>query len=108
MREVHNSNEAVRSLLQIPSACPKSPIFAIQLEHPRALARYLQDSGMMVRAVVPPTVPIGTQRVRVCLHAGNTLGEVGKLVGALEAWCGAQPQSTKRDAEEKTRIPARL
>lgn len=36
---------------------------------------------------MPPTVPEGTQRVRVCLHAGNTEEEVRRLVGALEEWC---------------------
>lgn len=42
---------------------------------------------MMVRAVVPPTVPEGTSRVRVCLHAGNTEADVERLVTAMEEWC---------------------
>jgi 8-amino-7-oxononanoate synthase len=108
MRELHRSNDAVRGLLQLPCACPKSPILAIQLDRPRALAQYLQDYGMMVRAVVPPTVPIGTQRVRVCLHAGNTLGEVKKLVDALAVWCEAQSQSMKSGVAEKVGLLARL
>jgi 8-amino-7-oxononanoate synthase len=41
----------------------------------------------MVRAVVPPTVPLGTERVRVCLHAGNTVLEVQELVRVLKEWC---------------------
>jgi len=74
-------------LLTIPAQCPQSPIFSIQLREPKVLAAFLQKRGMMVRAVVPPTVPEGTQRVRVCLHAGNTEEEVRRLVGALEEWC---------------------
>lgn len=66
---------------------PRSPIFSIELEEPRRLAGWLQGRGFMVRAVVPPTVREGTARVRVCLHAGNTEGEVGGLVGAMEEWC---------------------
>ena len=45
---------------------------------------------MMVRAVVPPTVPDGTSRVRVCLHAGNTKTEVKALVKSLEVWALSQ------------------
>jgi 8-amino-7-oxononanoate synthase len=54
------------------------------------LAAFLQKRGMMVRAVVPPTVPEGTQRVRLCLHAGNTVEEVRALVDAVEEWCVAR------------------
>ena len=41
-----------------------------------------------MRAIVPPTVKEGTQRVRVCLHAGNGAGDVEGLVGCLRAWVG--------------------
>lgn len=88
LQQLHMNCATARSLLSIPSACPQSPIFAVQLRRPRDLARYLQDRGMMVRAVVSPTVPQGTERVRICLHAGNTVEEVEKLVDALQDWCG--------------------
>lgn len=39
-----------------------------------------------MRAIVPPTVPEGTQRVRFCLHAGNTVGEVDDLVARIREW----------------------
>jgi len=35
---------------------------------------------------VPPTVPEGTQRVRVCLHAGNTYQDVERLVVSIKDW----------------------
>ena len=38
----------------------------------------------MVRAIVAPTVPVGGQRVRVCLHAGNSFEEVERLVDVVE------------------------
>ncbi|KAF2451615.1 8-amino-7-oxononanoate synthase [Karstenula rhodostoma CBS 690.94] len=78
---------AFRFLLSIPQVRPESPIFSIQLAEPKRLAKYLQDRGMMVRAVVPPTVPEGTSRVRVCLHAGNTEADIERLVAAMEEWC---------------------
>lgn len=46
----------------------------------------------MVRPIVAPTVPLGTDRVRVCLHAGNTLEECKGLCEAIEAWVHGQPQ----------------
>ncbi|KAF2272972.1 PLP-dependent transferase [Westerdykella ornata] len=74
------------STLQIPKEKPQSPIFAILASNPRSLASFLQGRGMMVRAVVPPTVPEGTSRIRVCLHAGNTVEEVRVLVDSIEEW----------------------
>ena len=41
----------------------------------------------MLRAVVAPTVPKGTDRVRLCLHADNTLEQVEGLCKAIESWC---------------------
>jgi 8-amino-7-oxononanoate synthase len=40
----------------------------------------------VVRPIVPPTVPEGTQRVRVCLHAGNTFQDVERLVATIQDW----------------------
>jgi 8-amino-7-oxononanoate synthase len=90
LRELQIVSLATRQMLKVPGACPQSPIFAVQLAEPRALASFLQKEGMMVRAVVPPTVPLGTDRVRICLHAGNSVAEVRNLVRALQDWCEIQ------------------
>lgn len=62
----------------------------------------------MIRAVVPPTVPWGTERVRVCLHAGNTLEEVERLVRVLEEWCDKQIQGCIDEQEVNCTDRARL
>ncbi|KAF1928025.1 PLP-dependent transferase [Didymella exigua CBS 183.55] len=108
MRQLHITSAAARSLLSIPSACPQSPIFAVQLRWPRDLAIYLQNRGMMVRAVVSPTVPQGTERVRVCLHAGNTVKEVEKLVSALQEWCEKHPEDIELEGGSPEQVRARL
>lgn len=87
LKGIQEASEYALCALKIPSTCPGSPIFAVQLVNPRALASFLQNQGMMVRAVVSPTVPAGTERVRICLHAGNTVGDIRKLVLALQRWC---------------------
>lgn len=55
---------------------------------------------MMVRAVVPPTVPEGTERVRVCLHAGNTEEEIRTLVTYLQGWVGERMRTRMVDVSE--------
>lgn len=74
------------NLLRINTAEPKSPIIPVFTSLPRGLAKYCQDRGFMIRPIVPPTVPKGKERIRICLHAGNTEEEVRGLVGAMEDW----------------------
>jgi 8-amino-7-oxononanoate synthase len=97
-------SSAAQTILKIPCACPQSPIFAVQLGRPRVLASFLQENGMMVRAVVPPTVPLGTDRVRICLHAGNTVAEVEKLVRALRTWCESQVVELESDIALRAKL----
>ena len=54
----------------------------------------------MVRAVVPPTVPEGTERVRVCLHAGNSVEQIQTLVRSLNSWIVAR--TSEGNARPKT------
>ncbi|KLJ07056.1 8-amino-7-oxononanoate synthase [Blastomyces silverae] len=68
----------------------RSPIFSLQTSMPRELASFLQAEGQIVRAIVPPTVPKGTERVRVCLHARNTYEEIDRLVELIKEWIEQQ------------------
>ncbi|KAL3477235.1 pyridoxal phosphate-dependent transferase [Aspergillus californicus] len=63
-----------------------SPIFSLRSRVPSQLASFCQEEGYIVRAIMPPTVPTGRERVRVCLHAGNTVEEIDKLVETIEIW----------------------
>ncbi|KAI9836783.1 MAG: hypothetical protein M1819_000948 [Sarea resinae] len=74
------------TLLRVPPECPKSPIFFVITPYPHSLANYCQKAGFMVRGIVPPTVPPGGERVRICLHAGNTVDEIDGLVGKIKEW----------------------
>jgi 8-amino-7-oxononanoate synthase len=41
---------------------------------------------MNARPITWPTVPKGKDRVRVCLHAGNTRSDVDRLIEGMMQW----------------------
>ena len=70
-----------------------SPIVPIVLgaeEDAVAAAGALLDRGLLVPAIRPPTVPVGTSRLRVTLSAAHTDDDVARLLDAL-AEIGALP-----------------
>lgn len=57
----------------------------------------LLDRGLLVPAIRPPTVPVGTSRLRVALSALHTPADVDRLVDALREvadWNPAPPTAT--------------
>ncbi len=52
-------------------------------ENSKANASKLQQAGFDIRPVLSPTVPTGTERLRICLHTYNTLDEIAKLTSEL-------------------------
>lgn len=56
-------------------------------EKAKAVARTLQLNGFDVRAILSPTVPLGGERIRVCLHAFNNEGEIIVLAENLNNLC---------------------
>ncbi|GJN93686.1 hypothetical protein Rhopal_006743-T1 [Rhodotorula paludigena] len=63
-----------------------SPIIPLLTSSPRPLAGFLRERGFLVRPITYPTVPRGEERVRICLHAGNTQEEVEGLCEAVKEW----------------------
>ena len=57
--------------------------------HNRALYFYLLEHGLNARPMSWPGVPKGGERVRVCLHAGNTREQIDALVDASIAWAAS-------------------
>jgi 8-amino-7-oxononanoate synthase len=93
-----SENDALRQKLmeniQFFGACNKnsktelnSPIQIIQLgdvELMRTLCEKLTHIGIAVKLIQSPTVPKGSERIRICLHAFNTKEEIGKLFEILD------------------------
>lgn len=98
-------NTSDTPLLSIPSSPPQSPIFSLLTPYPKHLAAYCQQHGFVVRGIVPPTVPEGAERVRICLHAGNTAEEIDGLVDVVGMWAEEwQKQRMRNAGEEKARL----
>lgn len=63
-----------------------SPIQIIEVpgvENALRLAKSLQDNNFAVKAILSPTVPVGQERIRICIHAFNTKAEIEKLTEIL-------------------------
>ncbi|KAK4934379.1 hypothetical protein LTR10_024342 [Elasticomyces elasticus] len=89
-------------LVTLPRTCPESPIFALLSPYPRSLAAHCQSAGFVVRPVVSPTVPSGTERVRVCLHSGNTVEQIDSFVACVRRWLVEEGKSGKQDSAPRS------
>jgi 8-amino-7-oxononanoate synthase len=49
------------------------------------MAGYLRDKGFICRPVLSPTVPKGTERIRINLHSFNTLDEITGLIQTFKS-----------------------
>ncbi|KAH7166481.1 pyridoxal phosphate-dependent transferase [Dactylonectria macrodidyma] len=104
MRQTHNLLQSICThynppvdLLRLDPSPPKSPIIPLFTAHPRSLAQHCQRAGFMVRPIVAPTVPERSERVRICLHAGNTVAEVQALLRAVEGWLCSRMQTETQE-----------
>jgi len=80
---------------QPSTAQPPTPIIPLLTPYARALSAHLLAHRLNARPISWPTVPKGMDRVRVCLHAGNTRAEIDTLVGASVAWAAGIAQAER-------------
>ena len=52
-------------------------------EKAKAIAQNLQSAGLDVRPILSPTVPQGSERIRICLHSFNTESEITLLTTTI-------------------------
>ena len=65
------------------SDTPIQPLVVGGNKEALVLSEYLQTCGILVPAIRPPTVPVGTARLRISLSAVHTLDDMKKLVEAI-------------------------
>ena len=68
-----------------PSVTPIQPLIAGEARTALAWSRLLEEQGILVTAIRPPTVPEGSARLRVTLSAAHEDRDLDQLLVALES-----------------------
>lgn len=76
--------ENIDDTLLIEGNCPVQSLIIPGSARARNVASHLQRKGFDVRAIIPPSVPDGKERLRISLHLHNTMEEVDQLQTALK------------------------
>ena len=80
-------NQSIKEVSDVRVIGGESPILGVIIAgntEVRAVAAAMQNDGFDVRPIVSPTVPKGTERIRICLHEFNTEDEVKGLIKSLQ------------------------
>ncbi|PIB34786.1 8-amino-7-oxononanoate synthase [Reichenbachiella sp. 5M10] len=67
------------------SSTPIQPLIIPGNTRVKALSHQLQREGLDVRAILSPTVPEGSERLRICLHLHNTQADIKNLIDTLSS-----------------------
>lgn len=73
--------EAHSSIFAVPFGAPEKAL---------AAAASLRERGLLVKAIRPPTVPVGTSRLRIAISAAHTNEDLHQLLNGLRALTGRQ------------------
>ena len=76
---------ALKRWQRMPSSTAIQPIVIGDNAETMNAGAALYEQGLWVGAIRPPTVPLGTARLRATLSAGHTSAEVAQLITALNA-----------------------
>jgi 8-amino-7-oxononanoate synthase len=82
-RPLANARRFTRALGLPPATSPIVPVIVGEAAAAVALSERLAESGFLVTAIRPPTVPRGTARLRVTFSAAHTEAEVDALAARL-------------------------
>ena len=69
----------------MPSESPIQPVLVGTEQAALSISAQLEELGILVTPIRPPTVPDGSSRLRITLTAGHREEDVDHLLGALEA-----------------------
>ena len=82
-------SEAISKIKNISFMNSNSPIQGIIIADnfkARSLADQLLKKGYFAKAIISPTVPIGTERLRTCLHTFNTVSQIDMLLNEVKTF----------------------
>jgi 8-amino-7-oxononanoate synthase len=68
-----------------PAESPIVPLVLGRAEDALAASRLLEEAGFLVAAIRPPTVPVGSARLRFTFTAGHRADDVGRLADLVRS-----------------------
>ncbi len=84
--KIEHYNQLIKGI-KLPTITSISAIQTVLFnsnETAKQAAFHLRQHGFDVKAILSPTVPVGKERLRICLHTYNTDGEIIELVNHLK------------------------
>jgi len=88
----------------LPSNSPIQGIVLDGNDKVRALAEYLKARKFNVKPILSPTVPKGTERVRICLHGDNTVEQIDALADAVHQYFHSPAKTASPAISGQTQI----
>jgi len=73
------------------SQTPIQPVLLGDDKSALAMSAALEEHGLLISAIRPPTVPKGTSRLRITFSASHTDSDLDRLLTALEQSAKSQP-----------------
>lgn len=79
-----NAIQKIKNISFIESNSSIQTIIIGDNNEAKALANHLVEKGFFAKAILSPTVPAGTERLRICLHTFNTKQQIDLLLKEVE------------------------
>lgn len=79
----------------LPSTTGIQPLVVGSNTAALALSAALEDFGLWVPAIRPPTVPVGQSHLRIALSAAHTAADLNQLIGGLHAAVAMAKDATR-------------
>lgn len=73
-----------RQIELMPSETPIQPVIVGDNQRALEISEHLRSNGLMVFAIRRPTVPAGSERLRITLSASHSMADIDRLLDALQ------------------------
>jgi 8-amino-7-oxononanoate synthase len=67
----------------VPNTSPIQVLRTGGNDNTRLLSTVMHNAGMLVYPILHPTVPLGSERLRICLHTTNTTQDIDLLISTI-------------------------
>lgn len=82
--QIWNEEMTFSSWEKTPSSTPIQPVILGSNANALAVAKLLDEAGYWIPAIRPPTVPVGTSRLRITFSANHSVDDLRELIQALK------------------------